>query len=124
MLRTQEASLGKARLWMEEGLIRGAQGRMEEGRQLFLKAVDAEPRLTMGWYHLGITTFRLGDAAGAEAALRSADRLDMTDMRALSALCEIQRSRGRLDALTATRMDLERRFPERLDEVRAACRTP
>jgi hypothetical protein len=48
----------------------------------------------------------------------------MTDMRPLSALCEIQRRTGRMDELTATRMDLERRFPERMDAVRSACRTP
>jgi len=124
VLRTQEAGLGKARLWLEEGLVRVSQGRIEEGRQLFAKAVDADPKLAVGYYHLGVTSFRLGDVEGAEEALRTADRLDMTNMRALSALCEIQRSTGRMDAMTATRMDLERRFPERLDAVRTACRTP
>jgi tetratricopeptide (TPR) repeat protein len=124
VLRTQEANLGKARLWLEEGLVRVDQGRLEEGRQLFAKAVEADPKLAMGYYHLGVTSFRLGDVQGAEAALRTADRLDMTDMKALSALCAIQRSMGRTDAVTATRMDLERRFPEQLDAVRTACLTP
>ncbi|OJH35887.1 tetratricopeptide repeat protein [Cystobacter ferrugineus] len=124
VLRTQEGNLGKARLWMEQGLVRVDQERLEEARQLFAKAVEADPKLAMGYYHLGVTSFRLGDVRGAEDALRTADRLDMTNMKALSALCAIQRSMGRTDAVTATRMDLERRFPERLDAVRTACVTP
>ncbi|WP_395842964.1 tetratricopeptide repeat protein [Cystobacter fuscus] len=123
VLRTQGVNLGKARLWLEEGLVRVDQGRLEEARQLFSRAVEADPKLAMGYYHLGVTAFRLGDIQAAEDALRTADRLDMTDMKALSALCAIQRSTGRTDAVTATRMDLERRFPERLDAVRTACIT-
>ncbi|MET0405914.1 MAG: tetratricopeptide repeat protein [Cystobacter sp.] len=124
VLQTQSVRLGKARLWMEEGLIRVSQGRLEEGRQLLTKSVGADPNLTSAYYHLGLTTFRMGDISGAESALRTADRLDMTDMKALFALCEIQRSTGRVDALTVTRMDLERRFPERLEAVARACHTP
>jgi tetratricopeptide (TPR) repeat protein len=124
VLKKQEESLGRAQLSLEEGLVRVAQGRMEEARELFAEAVGADPKLVMGYYHLGMAAYRVGDVEKAEEALREADRLDMTDMRPLSALCEIQRRTGRTDELTATRMDLERRFPERMDAVRSACRTP
>ncbi|HYO68499.1 MAG TPA: hypothetical protein VEU33_20700 [Archangium sp.] len=89
-----------------------------------LKAVEEEPGLVMGHYQLGMAAYRVGDVEGAEEALREADRLDMSDMRPLSALCEIQRQTGRMDDMMATRMDLERRFPERMEAVRSACRTP
>jgi tetratricopeptide (TPR) repeat protein len=124
VLAKHEGRLGRAQLRLEEGLVREAQGRMEEARELFADAVEADPKLVMGYYHLGMVAYRVGDVEKAEEALREADRLDMTDMRPLSALCDIQRRTGRLEELTATRMDLERRFPERMDAVRSACRTP
>jgi tetratricopeptide (TPR) repeat protein len=124
VLRTLEGGLGRPRVWVEEGLVRAAQGRMEEARELFAKAVEEEPGLVVGHYHLGMAAYRVGDVEGAEEALREADRLDMSDMKPLSALCEIQRQTGRLDDMMATRMDLERRFPERMEAVRSACRTP
>ena len=124
VLKKLEERLGRARAWVEEGLVRVAQGRMEEAKELFAKAVEEEPGLVMGHYQLGMAAYRVGDVEGAEEALREADRLDMSDMRPLSALCEIQRQTGRLDDMRATRMDLERRFPERMEAVRSACRTP
>ncbi len=124
VLRKLEGVLGRARVWVEEGLVRAAQGRMEEAKELFAKAVKEEPGLVMGHYHLGMAAYRVGDVEEAEEALREADRLNMSDLRPLSALCEIQRQTGRLDDMRATRMDLERRFPERMDAVRSACRTP
>jgi tetratricopeptide (TPR) repeat protein len=123
-LKKLEKGLGRPRMWVEEGLVREAQGRMEEARELFAKAVDEDPRMVMGHYHLGMAAFRVGDVEGAEEALREADRLDMSDMRSLAALCEIQRKTGRTDDMMATRMDLERRFPERMEAVRRACSTP
>jgi predicted Zn-dependent protease len=122
VLKRLEGVLGRGRMLVEEGLVRVAQGRMEEARELFGRAVEAEPKLVMGHYHLGMAAFQTGDVRGAEEALREADRLDMSDMRALSALCEVQRRTGQRDAMLATRMDLERRFPERMEAVRTACR--
>ncbi len=124
VLKGLEGALGRAQVRVEEGLVRVKQGRTEEARELFGEAVEADPKLVMGYFHLGMTAFQLGDVEGAEEALREADRLDMSDMRPLSALCEIQRQAGRTDALRVTRMDLERRFPERMAAVRSACRTP
>ena len=124
VLERQQAKLGRAGLALEEGLVRVAQGRLQEGRRLFLRAVEADPNLAPAYYHLGLTAFRLGDIEGAEEALRESDQLDMRNMRALSALCAIQRSTRRLEAMTVTRMDLERRFPERLEAVKSACRAP
>ena len=124
VLERQQAKLGRAGLALEEGLVRVAQGRLQEGRRLFLRAVEADPKLAPAYYHLGLTAFRLGDIEGAEEALRESDQLDMRNMRALSALCAIQRSTRRLEAMTVTRMDLERRFPERLEAVKSACRAP
>ncbi|WP_375768955.1 tetratricopeptide repeat protein [Archangium gephyra] len=124
VFRKLEGVLGRPKLWMEEGLVRAAQGRMKEAKELFGKVVEEEPGMVMGHYHLGMAAYRLGEVEEAERELREADRLDMSDMRALAALCEIQRQTGRLDDMRATRMDLERRFPERMEAVRSACRTP
>ncbi|WP_239470304.1 tetratricopeptide repeat protein [Archangium violaceum] len=124
VLKRQEGALGRPQVLVEEGLVRVKQGRMEEARELFGEAVEADPKLVMGYFHLGMTAFRMGDVEGAEEALREADRLDMSDMRPLAALCEIQRQAGKTDAQRVTRMDLERRFPERMEAVRNACRAP
>jgi tetratricopeptide (TPR) repeat protein len=121
VLKGLEPKLGRPRMLVEEGLVREAQGRTKEARELFATAVDADPKLVMGYYHLGMAAFREGDVEGAAEALREADRLDMSDMRPLSALCAIQRQTGRTDDLMVTRQDLERRFPERMDAVRSAC---
>ncbi|PTL76806.1 hypothetical protein DAT35_48565 [Vitiosangium sp. GDMCC 1.1324] len=124
VLKKQERSLGRARLLVEEGLVREEQGRMKEARELFARAVEEDPKLAMGYYHLGVAAFAVGDMEGAEEALREADRLDMSDMKPLATLCELQRRAGRTEQLTVTRMDLERRFPERMEAVRSACRAP
>ncbi len=121
VLETQGEALGKARMWVEQGHVRVDQGRLEDGRKLFARAAEENPKLASAHYYLGLTAFRLGDIERAEEALREADRLEMTSMKALSALCEIQRRTGRMNDLTVTRMDLERRFPEKLDAVRDAC---
>jgi tetratricopeptide (TPR) repeat protein len=122
VLRGLEGKLGQARGLLEVGRVRAEQGRLGEARALFAKVVELEPRSAQAHYHLGMTAWRQGDVEWAEEALREADRLDMTDLRPLSALCAIQRHEGRSEAALATRMDLERRFPERLEEVRGACR--
>ena len=123
VLEAQASLLGKARMRVEQGLVRVAQGKLEEGRGLFTRAVEEDPKLAPAHYHLGLTAFQLGDVEAAEESLREADRLDMTSMKALSALCAIQRKTGRMNDLMATRMDLERRFPEKLGAVQSACGT-
>lgn len=123
VLKQLEPNLGKPQVLMEVGLVRVQQGKLEEARQLFTKVVKEDPKLMMGHYHLGMTAFRLGDVETAEKELREADRLDMSDMRSLAALCAIQRETGQKEAQLVTRMDLERRFPDRMDAVRRACRT-
>jgi tetratricopeptide (TPR) repeat protein len=123
VLKRLEPKLGRPRTLVEEGLVREAQGRTKEARELYASAVDADPKLVMGYYHLGMAAFRDGDVEAAAEALKEADRLDMSDMRPLSALCAIQRQTGRTEDLMVTRQDLERRFPERMDAVRNACRS-
>ncbi len=123
VLKGLESKLGRPRMLVEEGLIREAQGRTKEARELFALAVETDPKLVMGYYHLGMAAFRDGDVEGAAEALKEADRLDMSDMRPLSALCAIQRQTGRTEELMVTRQDLERRFPERMAAVRSACRS-
>lgn len=123
VLKGLEPKLGRPRMLVEEGLVRAAQGKTKEARELFATAVEADPKLVLGYYHLGMAAFREGDVEAAAEALREADRLDMSDMRPLSALCAIQRQTGRTDDLMVTRQDLERRFPERMDAVRSACRS-
>ncbi|HSP76950.1 MAG TPA: tetratricopeptide repeat protein, partial [Myxococcaceae bacterium] len=114
--------LGKARTLMELGRVRVQQGRLGEARELFAKAVEEEPKLVEGYYELGMASFGEGDLEGAAEALREADRLDMSDMRPLAALCALQRRAGRTEDWRVTRMELERRFPERMDAVRSACK--
>ncbi len=123
VLKGLEPKLGRPRMLVEEGLVREAQGRTKEARELFASAVEADPKLVMGYYHLGMAAFRDGDVEAAAEALKEADRLDMSDMRPLSALCAIQRQTGRTEDLMVTRQDLERRFPERMAAVRSACRS-
>jgi len=122
VLKGLEGPLGTVRVLLEMGKVRAEQGRLGEARALFKKVVELEPRSAQAHYHLGMTLWRLGETERAEEVLLQADRLDMTDLRPLSALCAIQRHEGRSEAALATRMDLERRFPERLAEVQGACR--
>jgi predicted Zn-dependent protease len=122
VLKKLEGPLGQVRVLLEVGKVRAEQGRLGEARALFAKVVELEPRSAQAHYHLGMTLWRQGDAERAEEVLLQADRLDMTDLKPLSALCAIQKHEGRSEAALATRMDLERRFPERLEEVRGACR--
>ncbi len=114
--------LGKARTLMELGRVRVRQGRLGEARKLFAKAVEEEPKLVEGYYELGMASFGEGDMEGAAEALREADRLDMSDMKPLAALCALQRRAGKTEDWRVTRMELERRFPERMDAVRSACK--
>jgi Flp pilus assembly protein TadD len=121
VLKGLEGRLGPVRVLLEVGKVRAEQGRLGEARALFAKVVELEPRSAPAHYHLGMTLWRLGEAERAEETLLQADRLDMTDLKPLFALCAIQKHEGRSEAALATRMDLERRFPERLEEVRGAC---
>jgi predicted Zn-dependent protease len=118
-----EGKLEPVQVLLEVGQVRAKQGRLKEARALFAKGVELNPRSAQAHYHLGMTAWRLGDLERAEAWLREADRLDMTDLKPLSALCAIQKYEGQSEAALATRMDMERRFPERLEEVRGACQT-
>jgi tetratricopeptide (TPR) repeat protein len=114
--------LGRMRTLLELGRLRVREGRLEEAWALFAKVVEDEPKLVEGYYELGMVSFGAGDLEGAMAALKAAARLDVSDMRSMAALCWLQREAGLLEEWRVTRMDLERRFPERMDAVRDACR--
>lgn len=124
VLKELEPSLGLPRVLVELGRLKEQQEQPEQARRLFARAVEADPRLKQGYYHLGMVSYQLGDLAGAEQALRAADRLDMSDWRPLAALCAMQMKEGKREAALVTRMDLERRFPERTEVARSACRPP
>jgi Flp pilus assembly protein TadD len=111
-----------ATMLLELGLLRVRQGRDEEARELFQKVVEQEPKQALGHYYLGLTQFTLGDMVQAEESLREADQLDIGDWRPLTSLCSMQLRTGQREAARVTRMDLERRFPEKMDDISKACR--
>jgi len=122
VLRGLSSVVAVPKLLVELGLVRVKQGRDEEARELFQQAVEQQPRFAVGHYYLGLTQHRLGREPEAEQELRTADRLDQADWRALAALCSVQMRTGQREAARATRMDLERRFPDRMDVIRDTCR--
>jgi Tfp pilus assembly protein PilF len=122
VLRGLSSTVAAPKLLVELGLVRVKQGRDEEAREFFQRAVEQQPRFAVGHYYLGLTQHRLGREVEAEEELRTADRLDQADWRALAALCSVQVRTGQREAARATRMDLERRFPERMDVIRDTCR--
>lgn len=122
VLRRLSSSVAAPKLLVELGLVRVKQGRDEEARSLFQRAVEQQPRFAVGHYYLGLAQHRLGHESEAEEELRTADRLDQADWRALAALCSVQLRTGQREAARATRMDLERRFAARMDVIRDTCR--
>jgi predicted TPR repeat methyltransferase len=56
-----------------------ARGELSAAADLFAQAVEAAPGFAAGWFALGETRAKLGDGAGAAAALREALRLDPRD---------------------------------------------
>jgi Tfp pilus assembly protein PilF len=121
VLRLAEAKLPPQKVLLERGQLRLREGRNEEARQLFLKAVGEEPQSPLAHYNLGMAYFRLGDLEAAEEELRAADRINVGDPRALAALCAMQVQAGQLEAARVTKMDLERRFHDQADTLQSAC---
>jgi Tfp pilus assembly protein PilF len=123
VLRSLEPKLPLQRLLMELGVLRTREGRDKEARELFAKAVGERPQSPAAHFHLGMAHYRLGDLDAAEEELRTADRMDVSDPRALAALCAMQVKAGRLEEARVTRMDMERRFQGQAELIRSACRT-
>ncbi|RKG50217.1 tetratricopeptide repeat protein [Corallococcus sp. AB011P] len=119
-----EGKVPAARLLVEQGLVLTKEGRSREAVELLQQAVQQDPKLAEGHFQLGIVWFQLGNQTAAEAALRQADRLDVSDTRALATLCTLQVKAGKLEGARQTRTDLERRFPQRMDAIREQCRLP
>lgn len=122
VLQRLEPRLPAQNVLLERGQLRLREGRSEEARVLFTQAVGDEPQSPLAHYHLGMAHFRLGNLDAAEEALRAADRMNVADPRALAALCAMQIQAGQLEAARVTRMDLERRFQDRAELIRSACR--
>jgi tetratricopeptide (TPR) repeat protein len=122
VLRALEPKLPPQKWLLELGQLRLREGRHEDARQLFGRAVGEDPQSAVAHYHLGIAHFRLGDLEAAEEELRAADRINISDPRALAALCAMQVEAGQLEAARVTKMDLERRFQGRTELIRSACR--
>jgi Tfp pilus assembly protein PilF len=110
------------RLYLELGLLRMREGRTEDARRFFARAVGEAPQWSAAHYHLGVAHFELGDLDAAEEELRMADRLDVANPRSLAALCAMQVKAGQLEGARVTKMDLERRFQDRAELIRDACR--
>ncbi len=122
VLRALETKLPPQKVLLELGQLRLREGRHEEARLLFVKAVGEEPHSPAAHYHLGMAHFRLGNLEAAEEELRAADRINVSDPKALAALCAMQIQAGQLEAARVTKMDLERRFHERTELIQSACR--
>ena len=121
VLRLAEPKLPAHKVLLERGQLRLREGRNEEARQLFLKAVGEEPQSSLAHYNLGMAYFRLGDLEAAEEELRAADRINVGDPRALAALCAMQVQAGQLEAARVTKMDLERRFHDQASVLQSSC---
>ncbi|AEI63856.1 tetratricopeptide repeat protein [Corallococcus macrosporus] len=124
VLRKLEGRIPHARLLVEQGRVHSREGHDAEAVKLFREAVAEDPKLSMGYFELGIAWHRLGKVDTAEEALRQADRLDMADPKALAALCAIQLKERRIDDARLTRMDLERRFSGQPELIRQSCSLP
>jgi len=124
ILRKLEGRLPHARLLVEQGRVHSRTGHDAEAVQLFRAAVAEDPKLSVGYFELGLALHRLGRGDTAEEALREADRLDRADPKALAALCAIQLKERRINDARLTRMDLERRFSGRAELIRQSCSIP
>jgi Flp pilus assembly protein TadD len=122
VLRALGPKLPTQRLYMELGVLRTREGRDREARDFFAKAVGEGPQSRQAHFHLGMAHYRLGDLDAAEEELRAADRMDVSDPRALAALCAMQVKAGLLEAARVTKMDMERRFQGQAELIRNACR--
>jgi tetratricopeptide (TPR) repeat protein len=124
VFQTLEGKVTHARLLVEQSLVRAKEGRDRDAVKLLQEAVRDDPRLAEGHFELGLAWFRLGNAEAAEDALRQADRLSVSDHKPLATLCALQVKAGQLEAARTSQMDLERRFPQRMDVIRELCRVP
>ncbi len=124
VLKGLAGQLPRGRLLVEQGRVWTREGRDADAVKLFRKAVEEEPRLGVGYFELGLALYRLGNTEAAEESLRQADRLDLSDPRALAALCAMQLEQRRIDDARLTRMDLERRFSGRMELIRQSCSIP
>ncbi|MBJ6764891.1 tetratricopeptide repeat protein [Myxococcaceae bacterium JPH2] len=124
VFRALDGKLTHARLLVEQGMVRAKEGRDRDAVKLLQEAVQSDPRLAEGHFELGLAWFRLGNEIAAEDALRQADRLDISNQEPLATLCAIQLKTGQIEAARTSRMDLERRFPQRMDTIRASCTLP
>ncbi|WP_245767496.1 tetratricopeptide repeat protein [Stigmatella erecta] len=123
VMRQLGPQLSSRELLLQLGILKTRAGRNQEARALFARAVGEAPGSAVAHYHLGMSHFQLGDVDAAEEELRTADRLDVSNPEALAALCALQIQAARFEAARITRMDLERRFQDRQDLIRSACRT-
>jgi Flp pilus assembly protein TadD len=121
-IRAMEPRMAPQQLYLELGLLREREGRGEDARSFFARAVGEAPQSALAHYHLGVAHFHLGDVDAAEEELRTADRLDVSNPRPLAALCALQMKAGLVDAARVTKMDLERRFQDQAELIRDACR--
>ncbi|ADO68276.1 tetratricopeptide repeat protein [Stigmatella aurantiaca] len=122
ILRGLEPRLSPRDWLLQMGMLRTRAGQDREARAFFARAVGEEPQSALAHYHLGMSHFQLGDMDAAEEELRTADRLDVSNPDPLAALCALQVRAARLEDARITRMDLERRFQDRPELIRSACR--
>jgi predicted Zn-dependent protease len=122
VMRQLGPQLSSRDLLLQLGILKTRAGSDQEARTFFARAVGEDPSYPVTHYYLGMSHFRLGDVDSAEEELRAADRLDVSNPDALAALCALQIQAARFEAARITKMDLERRFQDRQELIRSACR--
>jgi tetratricopeptide (TPR) repeat protein len=104
----------------ELGFVRFRQNAMDEALSLLTRALKKDPGLAKAHYYLGAVLYRQGDLKKAERAYREADRLDPTDFRPLTSLCEVQ-SQAKSPGLEETKKAISTRFSDRAGALLAQC---
>jgi Flp pilus assembly protein TadD len=104
----------------ELAFVRFRQNQPDEALALLKKALKKQPQLAKAHYYLGAVLFQQNDAKGAEKAYREADRIDPTDPRPLTALCQMQ-ALSNAPGVEETRKAIGQRFPAESAQLLAQC---
>ena len=105
----------------ELGFVRFRQDRSQEALDLLRRAVQRAPDHFRAHYYLGAVLFRRGDAAGAERAYQTAEKLAPEDPRPLVALCEVAGRNGNKALVAQTHARMVERFAAEAASLKAQC---
>ena len=104
----------------ELAYVKFRQNDSNEAAALLRKALKKEPQLAKAHYYLGAVLYTKGEARAAEAEYREADKIDPSDPRPLTSLCQMQ-AQLKKDEVDATRKLISQRFGEQSRALLAQC---